>query len=71
MEQEHIGVCLTTEHTALMPQVPMHGSWHFMLIHAILLLQFVFIVHSGIQKGGFPIYSGIQEQEAVPALPMH
>lgn len=43
-----------TLHLAEKPHEPGQGSRHFSLIHALLLGQSEFIVHSGLQFGGDP-----------------
>lgn len=52
--QEHIGVWLTTEHTAFEPHEPGQGSVHFWLIHDKWLGHSGFMVHSGLHEGGAP-----------------
>lgn len=47
--QLHIGTWFITLHNACIPHVPMHGSTHLFLIHALFLLQSVFRIHSGRQ----------------------
>lgn len=70
-KQVHIGVWLITLQTADAPQDPGHGSIHFCLIQAKLLGHSELIEHSGRQFGGFPKYSGKQEQEGVPPTSRH
>lgn len=55
---KHMGVWLTTRHSALVPQDPGQGSLHFLLIHAIFDRHSVLLVHSGRQLGGAPRNSG-------------
>lgn len=62
----HIGMWLNTWQCALKPQEPGHGSLHFSLIQAKLLVQSEFIVHSGLQCGGYPVYDGRHVHEGVP-----
>lgn len=59
-----MGVCVTTEQMAEMPQEPGQGSRHFSLIQAKFEGQSALIVHSGLQFGGEPIYPVTHEQEA-------
>lgn len=61
----HIGVWLITRHSALMPHACAHGSWHFVLMQAILGAHSLFARHSGRQLGGAPINSGIHWHEGV------
>lgn len=55
-----------TWQSALEPHEPGHGSLHFSLIHATLLGQSEFIVHSGRQFGGEPTYDGKHVHEGEP-----
>lgn len=48
------------------PQEPGQGSTHFSRIHALLLIQSEFIVHSGLQLGGAPMYVARHEQDGTP-----
>lgn len=50
------------------PQRPGHGSWHFLLIQALLEGQSEFTTHSGRQFGGDPIISGKQEHWHCPPM---
>lgn len=65
------GLWFTTAHNALVPQDPGQGSTHFSLIHAKLLGQSGFMVHSGRHVGGLPMYCGKQEQEGDPPISRH
>ena len=47
--QVQIGLCLSTTHWALIPQLPGHGSWHWVLIQAKLAGQSSCLTHSGLQ----------------------
>lgn len=53
--QLHIGIWFITLQMAPIPHDPKQGFLHFSRIHAILLGQSGFIVHSGLQFGGLPI----------------
>lgn len=61
--QEHEGVWLITLHTAFAPHDPGQGSLHFSLMQAKLLEHSEFMLHSGLQLGGVPIYPSRQEQD--------
>lgn len=54
-----------------MPQDPGHGSLHFSLMQARLLGHSGLMVHSGLQLGGEPVYSGRHEHDGVPPLSLH
>lgn len=62
---------LTTWHSALLPHIPGHGSLHFWLIHAKWLAHSLLLIHSGLQLGGAPMYSGKQEQEGLSPDALH
>lgn len=62
--QLHIGLWLTTTHSALIPQVPGHGSMHFWFKQARSNGHSELLTHSGLQVGGLPINPGTQEQTA-------
>lgn len=47
-----------TEHTALMPQVPGHGSAHFWLMQAKFWGHSELTTHSGLHPGGLPTKLG-------------
>jgi hypothetical protein len=49
-----MGLCLITWHLAPTPQVPLQGSMHFWLLHALFDVQSVLTTHSGRQSGGLP-----------------
>jgi hypothetical protein len=49
---------------AFFPQTLLHGSIHFLLTQALSNGHSRLIVHSGLQPGGIPIYSNLQEQTA-------
>lgn len=51
----HVGVWLTTRHSALAPQDPGQGSRHFRLIQARWLAHSLLLTHSGRQLGGEPV----------------
>ena len=53
--QEHAGVWWIILQIAPNPQEPGHGSLHFSFMHALLLGQSGFMVHSGLQFGGLPM----------------
>lgn len=55
-------------HIAPAPQEPGHGSLHFSLMQALLLVHSALIVHSGRQFGGDPIYSDKQEQDGMSLM---
>lgn len=69
--QTHDGVWFNTIQLAPDPHDPGQGSLHFSLIQAKLLKQSEFIIHSGRQFGGDPVYSGKQLQEAEPCASLH
>ena len=46
--------------------IPGQGSRHFWLRQAVTWEQSELTTHSGLQSGGFPIYSGRQEQTHTP-----
>ena len=56
---------LITLHCAPTPHEPGHGSLHFSLMEARLLLQSEFIEDSGWQFGGDPRYDGKHEQDGI------
>lgn len=56
---------------AFSPHEPAQGSRHLRFIHALSLEQSGWIVHSGLQLGGLPIYSLRQEQADVPPMFRH
>lgn len=60
------GVWLITKHWAFCPQIPGQGSLHFWLIHANLSAHSLLLIHSGLQYGGDPTYSGKQEHDGKP-----
>lgn len=51
-------------HLEFKPQDPGQGSLHFWLLQASFCAQSELTVHSGLQVGGVPIYSGRQEHTA-------
>jgi len=57
------GVWLTTWHSALGAHTPGQGSLHFSLIQAKWLGHSLFVIHSGRQFGGAPMYPGKHEHE--------
>lgn len=65
------GVWLITLHLASNPQAPGHGSLHLSLIHALLLGQSEFIVHSGRQFGGDPKLSDEQLHDGTLFMAWH
>lgn len=71
MLQVHIETWLCTLHSAFIPHEPGHGSIHFSLIQALSLEQSEFIVHSGRQFGGVPMYFCKQEQDGRPLNSTH
>ena len=63
--QVQIGMWFLTWHSALMPQVPGHGSIHLFLLQALLEGQSEWTTHSGRHAMyGSPKYSGIHWHEA-------
>lgn len=66
-----IGVWLITLHSAPAPQEPGQGSRHFSLIQDKILGHSALMVHSGLQLGGEPAYSGKQEHDGIPPLSLH
>lgn len=62
---------LITEHWALRPQEPGHGSMQRLLTQARLLAHSEFVVHSGRQLGGAPKKFGRQEHDAWPLVLRH
>lgn len=69
--QLHIGLWFITWHLAFSPQVPGQGSAHFWFIQARFWGHSLLILHSGWQFGGFPEYSGRQEQTAWLLISLH
>jgi hypothetical protein len=67
----HTGVWLTTLHCAPAPQDPGHGSRHFSLRQAKLLVHSELMTHSGLQLGGLPMYEGRHEHDGVPPTSRH
>lgn len=65
------GIWLSTEHTAKLPQDPGQGSTHFSRIQALSLAHSEFIVHSGRQLGGRPIYVFRHEHDGTPFIFRH
>lgn len=61
-----MGLWLTTEHSALTPQLPGQGSLHFWLTQALESSQSELTTHSGRQVGGLPIKPSIHLQTAIP-----
>lgn len=61
-----MGLWLTTEHSALTPQLPGQGSLHFWLTQALESSQSELTIHSGRQVGGLPIKPSIHLQTAIP-----
>jgi hypothetical protein len=55
-----------TLHSALIPQLPAHGSAHFLLKQALSGGHSELAIHSGLQAGGEPMYCGKQAQIACP-----
>lgn len=54
----HIGIWLYTLQIAFVPHVPLHGSSHLFLMHALFIGQSVFKIHSGRHpEYGSPWYS--------------
>lgn len=62
-EQMHDGTWFTTWHSAFEPQEPEQGSLHLRSIHAKWLPHSLLLIHSGLQFGGAPINSGLQEHD--------
>lgn len=71
ISQMHIGVWLTTLHSAFNPHEPEHGFRHFLLIQARFVAQSVLLVHSGRQFGGDPINSARHLQSALSPFSVH
>lgn len=65
--QTQLGMCTTTWHSALAPQDPGQGSWHFWLMQARWLAHSLLIIHSGRQPGGAPTYPATQVQDGLPS----
>lgn len=61
--QMHDGTWFTTWHSAFEPQEPAQGSLHLRLMHAKWLLHSLLLIHSGLQFGGVPMNSGLQEHD--------
>lgn len=59
----HIGVWLTTRHSALFPHISLQGFLHLLLIQARWLAHSLLLIHSGLQFGGAPTKLGRQEQD--------
>ena len=69
--QKHMGVWLTTRHSAFAPQEPTQGSLHFWLMQASWLEHSGLLAHSGRQFGGDPMNSGRQEHEGASLKTWH
>ena len=67
-EQLHIGLWLITWQLVFKPQVPGHGSTHFLFIHASNNGHSVLTIHSGLHPGDEKRYYGKQEQNACPLI---
>lgn len=64
----HIGIWLTTAHIAPEPHEPGQGSLHLVSKQALSLGHSEFMVHSGLQFGGCPIY--VSKHVHAGVLPM-
>lgn len=53
------------------PHCPIHGSTHFKLTHALFETHSVLTMHSGLQLGGLPLYSGKQVQTDWSFITLH
>lgn len=71
VKQVHIATWFMARQLVLGPQDPTHGSTHFSLTHALSLGQSSLMVHSGEQRGGAPIYPGLQAQRKDPPKSLH
>lgn len=69
--QIHIGVWLTTRHSAFSPHEPGQGSLHFWFMHARLVAHSELLTHSGRQFGGIPIKSLRQLHAGVSPIGLH
>lgn len=69
---EQLGIWLTTLHSAFIPQVPGHGSWHLFWRQARFEGQSEFNKHSGLQSSyGFPKYPGKHVHDPALFLSLH
>lgn len=64
----HIGVWLTTWHSALLPQDPMQGSWHILFMHAWWVEHSALFMHSGLQFGGLLTKPGKHAHDCCPLI---
>lgn len=64
--QVQAGEWLNTVHIAFCPQLPGHGSRHFIFLQAKLDGQSWLMTHSGRQFGGSPRNPGMQLQDGPP-----
>lgn len=69
--QTHIGVWLTTRHSALFPHEPTQGFAHLLFIHAKWEGHSLLLMHSGLQFGGEPKNPPRQEHEGVSPITRH
>jgi len=69
--QEHTGWWLCTEHWALKPQEPTHGSRHLERTHARWFGQSWWMRHSGRQLGGAPNMPEVHEHTARESTTRH
>lgn len=60
-----------TLHLAFIPHVPGQGSVHFWFMQALVKAHSELTVHSGLQPGGLPMYSGKHEHTACPFTTRH
>lgn len=69
--QRQFGVCKNIEHSAPIPHAFWQGFWQRLLKHAVWIEQSLFVVHSGRQLGGDPIYSDKHEHVGLPLDEIH
>lgn len=69
--QLHMGLWLTTEHSAFIPHVPGHGSLHFWFEQASFNGQSGLTTHSGWHVGGIPIKPTTHEHTDWPLNSLH
>lgn len=62
---------MTTWHCASLPQDPGHGSLHLLFMQARFDGQSGFIIHSGRQFGGVPMYDDKHEHDGLLPEDIH
>lgn len=70
-EQLQIGLWFTTWQREFSPHAPVHGSVHFILMHARFCEHSELTTHSGRQFGALPIKPGKQEHTTCSFITRH